>query len=67
MLCPEIKQRHSHANRAQSNFFRQKKQKNVFLKEVRTCVTRKIEKRRKTWLFCRLAIAEKVVKILIFG
>ena len=67
MLCPEIKQRYSHANRAQSNFLVKKTEKNVFLKEVRKCATRKIEKRHKTWLFRRLAIAEKVGNILVFG
>ena len=66
MLCPEIKQRHSHANRAQSNIF-VKKRKNVFLKEVRKVAPRKIEKRRENCLFGRLAIAEKVGKILGFA
>ena len=30
VLCPEIKQRHSHANRAQSNFFVKKLEKTCF-------------------------------------
>ena len=33
VLCPEIKQRYSHANRAQSNFFVKKLQKTCFWKK----------------------------------